>query len=269
MSNASYSKVRYRKVSANSVANDFSEEQVEDEYTDEDVYEDYVDEADEEEVPAGSQLFSSPARTITLVSSALLLFLMAAVAAWLIGQSGSKAQPPKVSSNSAPGKLLPVPEINNSAAAYASKPSGLAEAARVGALPPNFQWVDNKTGQTVTLESLRGKPLLLNFWGTWCPPCRAEMPEMQKLYDSLGGSVNFLGVSMGPRDEPLNVSQFVQLNKYSWDFIHDPNSDVMNRYQVTGIPSSYYIDKNGVIRSITVGGADAQILRDNLQKAQQ
>src|SRR5436190_21544937 len=93
------------------------------------------------------------------------------------------------------------------------------------------------------------------------------MPEMQNIYDHEKGNMTFLGVSMGPRDEPLGVAQFVQLNKYTWDFIHDPNSDVMNRYQVTGIPSSYFIDRNGVIRAIFVGGADGPTIDTNLKKA--
>lgn len=222
-------------------------------------------------------LFSTPARAITLGFSVLLLFVVVAMTAWLMGQAVKK---PGVSSITdargeqsyqamSAGGLKPVPDIKNPNAEYASKPAGLSEAPKVGALPPNFQWTDDKSGKLVTLESLRGKPVLLNFWGTWCPPCRAEMPEMQKIYDAQKDNVTFLGVSMGPRDEPLGVSQFVQLNNYTWDFIHDPNSDVMTRYQVTGIPSSYFIDKSGVIRAIHVGGADTRIIENNLKKAEQ
>jgi peroxiredoxin len=93
------------------------------------------------------------------------------------------------------------------------------------------------------------------------------MPEMQKIWDRRSGDVQILGISMGPRDEPMGVKQFVELNKYSWQFIHDPDSSIMNNYQVTGIPSSFFIDKNGVIRYIHVGGADAPTLEAGLQKA--
>ncbi len=260
----------------NDVAEDDSGEPYEDEETE--VYEgtgaayaeEYGDEEPLEAQPVG--LFSTPVRAITMIFSVLLLFVVVGVLAWLLGQSGKKNVAAITTGSNIPpvaGSLTPVPEINDANALYDNKPAGLSEAPKVGALPPNFQWTDPKTKQPVKLSSLRGKPVLLNFWGTWCPPCRAEMPEMQKIYDRMGKDVVFLGVSMGPRDEPLGVSQFVVLNKYTWDFIHDPDSAVMNRYQVTGIPSSYFIDKSGVIRAIHVGGADAQILEANLQKAQQ
>lgn len=240
----------------------------------EEAYEDYEDIYEDEEVVQPVGLFSTPARAITLGFSILLLFLVVGTLAWFLGQSGKQGTNGANNNEQAykatsAGGLQPIPDITNTKASYTSKPDGVSEAPRVGSLPPNFQWTDQKTGQPVTLESLRGKPVLLNFWGTWCPPCRAEMPEMQKIYDREKDNLTFLGLSMGPRDEPLGVAQFVQLNDYTWDFIHDPNSDVMLRYQVTGIPSSYFIDKNGVIRAIHVGGADAQILEDNLKKAQQ
>ena len=270
MSNAAYSKrTGYRKVPTPPRAvEDGAGESYEDEYDYEEAYEESYADA-EQSSGAGSGLFSSPARTITLLFSALLLFTMVGVVAWLLGQSGKPqnqngAAPP----NQSVGGLVPVPQISNPTIAYSSKPAGLAEAPVVGSLPPNFQWVD-KSGKTMTLESLRGKPLLLNFWGTWCPPCRAEMPEMQKIYDQRQGEVTFLGVSMGPRDEPLGVSQFIQLSNYTWDFVHDSDQGVMARYQVQGLPSSYFVDRNGVIRSILVGGANAQMIQDSLKKAEQ
>lgn len=245
----------------------------------EDDAEEYIDE--EEEVIEKVGLFGTPARAFALGVSILLLFAVVGTAAWALGQSSKKPGGTSLSAsttdpnsevafkaNTSDSRLKPVPSINNANASYSSNPSGLSEAPRIGSLPPNFQWTDQKSGQPVTLESLRGKPLLLNFWGTWCPPCKAEMPEMQKIYDQQKDRVRFLGVTMGPRDEPLGVAQFVQLENYTWDFIHDPNSDVMNRYQVTGIPSSYYIDKNGVIRAIFVGGADQPTIEANLKKAE-
>ncbi len=122
-------------------------------------------------------------------------------------------------------------------------------------------------GGTVFLSDFRGKPVWLNFWDSQCPPCRAEMPEMQKLYDELKDQVEFVGVSMGPRDSAQGVEQFVKLENYTWKFVHDPELDVMTNYRVTGIPSSYFIDKDGIIRAIHVGGADYALLESNLKKA--
>jgi hypothetical protein len=74
---------------------------------------------------------------------------------------------------------------------------------------------------------------------------------------------------MGPRDEPMGVNQFVKLNNYTWTFIHDTDSAVSINYQVTGIPSTFFIDKNGVIRSIHVGGASSTDFENGLKKAEE
>jgi len=248
---------------ANPVAEEYEDEVYEDD-------EDYGEVYDEPVESVG--LFSTPARTAAILVSVLLLFAVAGTAAWMLGQrgkGGSTAQAAAQGSTSANKTSLDgvVPTINNSNPGYAVKPAALDEKPAVGAMAPNFQWVDQKTGKTVSLESLHGKPVLVNFWGTWCPPCRAEMPEMEKLYATMKNDVTFLGVSMGPRDEPLGVAQFIQLNKYSWDFIHDGDSNVMLRYQVSGIPSSYFIDKTGVIRSIHVGQAASTDFEQGIQKA--
>ena len=197
-------------------------------------------EYEEAEEPSG--LFSTPARTITVVFSMLLLLAVGVAIAWQLG------------ANSGGGAT------NNLPAAQSVGP-------RTGLLAPNFSLVDVKTNQAVSLDSLRGQPVWINFWGTWCPPCKAEMPEMEKLYQQYKGQVHIIGISMGPRDDVPNVKQFVDLNGYHWEFIHDPDSSVMNTYQVTGIPSSFFIDKKGVIRAVHVGGATAPTLEANLKLA--
>jgi WD40 repeat protein/thiol-disulfide isomerase/thioredoxin len=143
----------------------------------------------------------------------------------------------------------------------------------VGAYAPDFELPNVRPGSpAVKLSSLRGKPVILTFWGTWCAPCRAEMPELQWVYDRLQGQIEAVGVSMGPRDEPAGVNQYLDmpkrdflLNKHTWIFVHDADSSVMTRYKITGVPSTYFIDRGGVIRAIVVGGADAQTLESHVQ----
>jgi thiol-disulfide isomerase/thioredoxin len=202
--------------------------------------EEYYDEDSEEELyeePTG--LFSTPARTLTVIGSLVLLLMVGLVVAWLLG---AQAKKPATTNITAP---------------------------RVGALAPDIELVDVNTNQPVKLSALRGKPVFINFWGTWCPPCRAEMPEMQKLYNDLKGEVEFIGVSAGPRDSPDLVKNFVKQYNYTWTFIHDPNSESLLTYRVGGIPSSYFIDKDGVIRGIHVGQADTNIFQTNLKKIHQ
>src|SRR4051812_46058699 len=149
--------------------------QPEEEYEDE-VFEDDEDYGEVYDEPVGSVgLFSTPARTVAILVSVLLLFIVAGAAAWMLGQKAKN--PPVASAGTTQGSggnktSLDgvVPTINNANPGYAVKPSGLDEKPAVGAMAPNFQWVDQKTGQAVSLESLHGKPVLVNFWGTWCPP---------------------------------------------------------------------------------------------------
>lgn len=143
--------------------------------------------------------------------------------------------------------------------------TGLDTAPRTGALAPDFNLLDVHTNLSVKLSSLRGKPVFVNFWGTWCPPCRAEMPEMQRLYDKYPGQLEIVGVSMGPRDYPEQVKNFVDQYKYPWTFIHDPDYAIATTYQVAAIPSSYFIDKNGVIKAVQVGGMNLDIMERNFQ----
>jgi thiol-disulfide isomerase/thioredoxin len=247
MSETAYSKTRrVRKGS-------YNESPIETEqYAEDDGYEEY-DEYDEDgdyDEPSG--LFSTPARAVTMVASIIVLLFVAGSIAWLLGQKAKEGNQQGI------GGVQP---INPGIKAVPSAP-------KVGALAPDFTLNNVSNNTPLKLSGLRGKPVLVNFWGTWCPPCRAEMPELEKLYSKYKDQVDFVGVSMGPRDEPAGVDQFVKLNKYSWTFIHDTDSSVSINYQVQGIPSTFFVDKTGIIRSIHVGGADAATLENGLQTAE-
>ena len=238
MSNTAYSKPRR-------VPRDFYKETPTEDEPYEESEEEYEDEEPEQEAVG---LFSTPARTAALVTSVVVLLFVAVAVAWLLGQ---KVRGPISTAGVVPNNI-PV-----------------KAAPRVGALAPDFELSDVRSNKPLKLSSLRGKPVLVNFWGTWCPPCREEMPALEKIYEKVKGQVEFLGVSMGPRDEPMGVNQFVKLNNYTWTFIHDTDSSVSINYQVTGIPSTFFIDKNGVIRSIHVGGAASEDLENGLKKAEE
>lgn len=135
-----------------------------------------------------------------------------------------------------------------------------------GSLARDFEWRDARTGEAVTLSSLRGKGVFINFWGTWCPPCKAEMPVMQKLYDTYQGEVEFIGVSMGPRDNTGAVKSFAEQYGYRWRFVHDDNYDVATQYEIAAVPTSYFINKDGVISAVHVGGMNREIMEGYLKQ---
>jgi thiol-disulfide isomerase/thioredoxin len=192
-------------------------------------------------------------RAIALAVTGMLVVAIFGVAIWMfLGQSRT---PP------GGGPVQGVPTI----AGFNADTAQETQAPTKGAFAPDFVWQEN--GQTVSLSSFRGKkPVFVNFWGTWCPPCRAEMPEMQNLYNAKRNDIEIVGVSMGPRDWPKLVLDFVNASSYNWKFVHDNDYSVATRYQVVSVPSSYFIDKNGVIQAVHVGAMNRSMMDSYLQQ---
>ena len=192
-------------------------------------------------VPQG--LFATPGRAFALTFALGMLLVVAAAVVWLSSSAPSAAATGQATDGATAGRATGgSPEV----------------APRTGALAPDFELVDVRTGQPVRLSGLRGEPVFINFWGTWCPPCRAEMPEMERLAQKYGDQIAILGVSMAPRDTPDLVKAFVDQYKYSWTFIHDADYGVARIYQVMSIPSSYFIDAQGTVRAVHVGAMNYQ-----------
>jgi thiol-disulfide isomerase/thioredoxin len=192
---------------------------------------------------------ASPARAAAIGVSLFLLVAIFATAVWLLTSRNSNvsAGTPGITQTTIAG----VPTIKG------FKETNEQQAATKGAFAPDFTWEEG--GQTMSLSSYRGKkPLFINFWGTWCPPCRAEMPEMEAFYNRHQSEIEVIGVSMVPRDDPPTVFQFVQQVPYSWKFLHDGTYDVATRYSDMSVPSSYFIDKNGVVKAVHVGAMNGQ-----------
>jgi peroxiredoxin len=110
-------------------------------------------------------------------------------------------------------------------------------------------------GGEITLSKLRGKVVLINFWASWCPPCRQEMPAIESVYRSykeLGLVV--VGVNLTAQDSKQEVLSFVKEVGVTFPIALDVNNVVGNLYRATALPTSFFIDRKGVIRSIIVGG---------------
>ncbi|MDQ3930821.1 MAG: redoxin domain-containing protein [Chloroflexota bacterium] len=130
-----------------------------------------------------------------------------------------------------------------------------APRAQVGSVAPDFELKDINTGQSVKLSELRGRPVWVNFWASWCPPCAQEMPEMQKLYDRYRQSgLALLGVDVQESEEA--VRSFTA-GKFDWTFLIDSDGKVVDRYWVGGLPTHVFIDEQGVIRAIYAGALAA------------
>ncbi len=121
-------------------------------------------------------------------------------------------------------------------------------------------------GNIVRLSDLRGKTVFLNFWATWCGPCLKEMPDIQKIHERYRDQgVVVIGIDLDETVE--DVSDFVEKGGFTWTFVIDPVGTVTREYRVDVIPSSFFIDGEGMIRSIAIGGMTEAMMEENLAKA--
>jgi thiol-disulfide isomerase/thioredoxin len=129
----------------------------------------------------------------------------------------------------------------------------VAEGIAVDNPAPNFG-LQSLDGQSVFLNQFRGRPVLLNFWTTWCPSCKAEMPLIQSVSADKTLATEGLAVLTVDLGEDLNtVESFKKSNNYSFTTLLDTRQIVGRLYNVWSIPTTYFIDKNGIIRNIRIG----------------
>lgn len=119
---------------------------------------------------------------------------------------------------------------------------------------PEFTLADLE-GREVSLKDYRGKIVFLNFWATWCPPCRNEMPSMEKLYQQLDGRA-FAMLAVDLQESSSQVQRFVEDAGFSFSVLLDTSGRTGASYQVSGIPTTYIIDKEGNVLAHTVGGRE-------------
>jgi peroxiredoxin/outer membrane lipoprotein-sorting protein len=117
-------------------------------------------------------------------------------------------------------------------------------------------------GESVQLDQTRGKVVVLDFWATWCPPCRVELPSIEKLRGEFGDAVQFYGVN---DEEPGTVRSFVKGNHYAFAVLMDGKAQVHRLYGVSAIPTVLIIDKQGVIREQIIGSRSESNLRKAIQ----
>lgn len=127
----------------------------------------------------------------------------------------------------------------------------------VGAPIPDYRVVDIATGDTVSLrDRIKGHVAIVNIWATWCLPCRAEMPSMQKLYDELkdrGFRIEAVSIDKG---DPGVITAFGKEYHLSFSLLHDPTGGIQDLYRTTGVPESFVVDRHGILVKWLIGGYD-------------
>jgi len=122
---------------------------------------------------------------------------------------------------------------------------------RVGGPAPEITLKDLQ-GQEVRLSDLRGKVVLLNFWATWCKPCKEEMPAMQVSYDKLRGQ-GFVVLAVNELEDTEKVIEHIRSHGHTFPVVMDHDNRVANRYGVVGLPASFLIDRQGIVREHIFG----------------
>ena len=125
-----------------------------------------------------------------------------------------------------------------------------ASALAVGSSAPDFE-LESLSGERVRLSDLRGHPVLINFWATWCAPCELEMPTIESRYEQYSPDLVVLAVNF---DEPVgDVWAFVDRLGLTFDVLLDPGAEVQDLYRIYGYPTTFFVDAQGVIRAQHVG----------------
>lgn len=133
-------------------------------------------------------------------------------------------------------------------AAGQSKEVGLS----VGDTAPDFA-LKTLDDEQIRLSQLRGKPVMINFWATWCPPCRQEMPELEKFYETHKQHVELLSVHLTSQDRRDKVGPFIQQYSLTFPVVLDEKGKILKLYNIQTIPTTYILDGNGVIRKKVIG----------------
>ena len=137
---------------------------------------------------------------------------------------------------------------------------------RKGELAPDFE-LETLDGETVKLSDYKGQRVMLNFWATWCPPCRAEMPDMQKF--QADKDVQVLAVNLlETESNPDNVQEFIDELKLTLTVPMDEVSAVSNEYEIMAYPTSFMIDSNGRIQFVVMGALNYDFMVQQFEMMQ-
>ncbi len=135
----------------------------------------------------------------------------------------------------------------------ACTPSDEQGAVSIGASAPPYRAV-TVGGDSVSVEALRGKVVLLNIWATWCHPCREEIPVLQALHERHGrDGLEIVGVTIDAGGEKRRIDEFAERFGMTYALWHDPGDRISNLYRAVGVPATYLIDREGILRWRKVG----------------
>ncbi len=148
------------------------------------------------------------------------------------------------------------------------EPVAAGTAPQAGFAAPDFT-LTTTTGESITLSDLQGQAVLVNIWATWCPPCKAEMPAMETVYNEYKDQgFMILAVNSTYQDTPADIVPFAEGYDLTFPILLDETGKVTIDYQVRSLPSSFFINRQGIITEVVIGGPMSEaLLRTRIEEA--
>lgn len=156
--------------------------------------------------------------------------------------------------------LLGLGWIGITAVLFNETTDGFIPAPKEGFIAPNFS-LQTSSGGTYSLSDYRGQVVLINFWASWCPPCRTEMPAMQRVFEAYKDQdFVIFAVNATHQDSPGKAVEFSEVNGLTFPILFDYDGMVTSQYLVRSFPTSFFIDRDGIVHEVVIGGPMAEAL---------